>query len=75
MRIHISASKTIVQTPGHHAQQSANLQHNIRAMQEALDAANERIRQYEIGTAKLNAQLTDSNKENRLLKKEEIRTT
>ncbi|KAH7410848.1 hypothetical protein BKA64DRAFT_703963 [Cadophora sp. MPI-SDFR-AT-0126] len=44
--------------------------HNLRAVQEALDAANEKIRKYEASTQKLNAALTDSNKENRTLKKE-----
>lgn len=44
--------------------------YNLRAVQEALDAAHENIRQLEAGAAKLNALLSDSNKENRLLKKE-----
>ncbi|CAL3962599.1 hypothetical protein PZA11_000286 [Diplocarpon coronariae] len=44
--------------------------HNLRAVQEALDAANDKIRQLEAGAARLNALLADSNKENRLLKKE-----
>ncbi|KAH7346419.1 hypothetical protein BKA65DRAFT_477624 [Rhexocercosporidium sp. MPI-PUGE-AT-0058] len=43
---------------------------NLRAVQEALDAANERIRYYEASTAQLNAALSESNKENRLLKRE-----
>lgn len=42
----------------------------LGAVQEALDAANERIRQLEAANAKLNTQLFDSNKENRLLKRE-----
>lgn len=42
----------------------------LGAVQEALDAANEKIRQLEAATAKLNASLSESNKENRLLKRE-----
>ncbi|KAK0119988.1 hypothetical protein ONS95_011409 [Cadophora gregata] len=44
--------------------------HSLRAVQEALDAANDRIKRYEASTQKLDAALTESNKENRLLKKE-----
>jgi len=44
--------------------------HNPRAVQEALDAANERIRKLEISHQKLDDALTDSNKENRTLKRE-----
>jgi hypothetical protein len=42
------------------------------AVREALDAANERIRQLEAANSKLNAQLTESNKENRTLKRERV---
>ncbi|KAL5318774.1 hypothetical protein ACEPPN_013840 [Leptodophora sp. 'Broadleaf-Isolate-01'] len=52
------------------SQQIETQRHNLRAVQEALDTANERIRQYEARTAELNAALSDSNKENRLLKRE-----
>ncbi|PVH87609.1 hypothetical protein DL98DRAFT_251633 [Cadophora sp. DSE1049] len=44
--------------------------HNLHAVQEALDTANEKIRQYEARTQKLNAALAESNKENRTLKRE-----
>ncbi|EKD16729.1 uncharacterized protein L3040_001468 [Drepanopeziza brunnea f. sp. 'multigermtubi'] len=44
--------------------------HSLRAVQEALDAANDRIGQLEASTAKLNVLLSDSNRENRLLKRE-----
>lgn len=57
------------ESPFNH-QQIETQRHNLRAVQEALDAANEKIRQLEASTAKLNALLSDSNKENRLLKKE-----
>jgi hypothetical protein len=43
---------------------------NLSAVQEALDAANERIKKLEATTEKLNGLLADSNKENRSLKKE-----
>jgi hypothetical protein len=42
----------------------------LGAVQEALDAANEKIRQLEAANAKLNTALAESNKENRLLKRE-----
>lgn len=42
------------------------------AVNEALNAANERIKQLEAANAKLNAQLSDSHKENRSLKREKI---
>jgi hypothetical protein len=42
----------------------------LGAVQEALDAANEKIRQLEAANAKLNTALFESNKENRLLKRE-----
>jgi hypothetical protein len=41
-----------------------------RTVQEALDAANEKIRQLEAANIVLSAQLDDSNKENRALKKQ-----
>jgi hypothetical protein len=40
------------------------------AVREALEAANERIKKLEEANAKLNSQLTDSNKENRSMKRE-----
>jgi hypothetical protein len=43
-----------------------------RAVHEALDAAYEKIRQLEAANIQLNDQLTDSNKENRALKRERI---
>jgi hypothetical protein len=46
--------------------------HSLTALQEALDAANETIRQLQRDNAKLNASLAESNKENRALKKEKI---
>ena len=46
--------------------------HNLTALQEALDAANEKIRQLQGENAKLNSSLSESNKENRSLKKERI---
>ncbi|KAG4433740.1 hypothetical protein IFR05_010766 [Cadophora sp. M221] len=52
------------------SQQIETQRHNLRAVQEALDTANERIQQYEASMAKLNAALSESNKENRLLKRE-----
>lgn len=42
----------------------------LSAVQEALDSANERIKQLEAAYAKLNKEFMESNKENRLLKKE-----
>lgn len=42
------------------------------AVKEALDAAYEKIRQLEAANAQLNAQLSDSNKENRALKRERM---
>jgi hypothetical protein len=42
----------------------------LGAVQEALDAANEKIRQLEAANAKLNSALKESNQENRLLKRE-----
>ncbi|KAE9380294.1 hypothetical protein N431DRAFT_459242 [Stipitochalara longipes BDJ] len=42
----------------------------LGAVQEALDAANEKIRQLEAANAKLNTALKESNQENRLLKRE-----
>jgi hypothetical protein len=46
--------------------------HSLTALQEALDAANERIRQLQSDNSKLNASLAESNKENRSLKKDRI---
>ena len=43
---------------------------NLSAVQEALDAANERIRKLEAANENLNGLLAESNKENRSLKKE-----
>ena len=43
---------------------------NLSAVQEALDAANERIRKLEASTERLSGLLAESNKENRSLKKE-----
>ena len=43
--------------------------HSLTALQEALDAANEKIRQLHSYNAELNASLTESNRENRSLKK------
>jgi hypothetical protein len=51
-------------------QQVEDQRHILGAVQEALDAANEKIRQLEAANAKLNSALTESNKENRLLKRE-----
>jgi hypothetical protein len=51
-------------------EQVRNQRQILGAVQEALDAANEKIRQLEAATAKLNTSLTESNKENRLLKRE-----
>jgi septal ring factor EnvC (AmiA/AmiB activator) len=42
----------------------------LGAVQEVLDAANEKIRQLEAANAKLNTALKESNQENRLLKRE-----
>jgi hypothetical protein len=42
----------------------------LSAVQEALDSANERIKELEATNAKLNKKFMESNKENRLLKKE-----
>ncbi|KAK2627892.1 hypothetical protein QTJ16_002538 [Diplocarpon rosae] len=53
-----------------HYRQIETQRHNLRAVHEALDAANDKIKQLEAGAVKLNALLSDSNKENRLLKKE-----
>ncbi|KAL2069866.1 hypothetical protein VTL71DRAFT_14545 [Oculimacula yallundae] len=44
--------------------------HNLRAVQEALDAANDQIRQVEAEKASLSSMLAESNRENRMLKKE-----
>jgi chromosome segregation ATPase len=44
--------------------------HILSAVQEALDAANERIRHLEAANSSLNAELSDSNKENRIIKRE-----
>jgi hypothetical protein len=51
-------------------QQVEDQRHILGAVREALDAANEKIRQLEAANAKLNSALTESNKENRLLKRE-----
>ncbi|PBP25665.1 hypothetical protein BUE80_DR003325 [Diplocarpon rosae] len=53
-----------------HDRQTETQRHNLRAVHEALDAANDKIRQLEAGAVKLNALLSESNKENRLLKRE-----
>ncbi|PVH83589.1 hypothetical protein DL98DRAFT_585478 [Cadophora sp. DSE1049] len=45
---------------------------NLRAVQEALDAAYDRINDLEANNASMNESLTDSNRENRALKKEKI---
>ncbi|CZS96310.1 hypothetical protein WAI453_009872 [Rhynchosporium graminicola] len=52
------------------ASEIAAQRHNLRAVQEALDSAHERIRECEVEKANLSAMLSESNKENRLLKKE-----
>lgn len=44
--------------------------HNIDALQEALDAAYDTIKQLELANQKLNESLSESNKENRQLKRE-----
>lgn len=49
-----------------------NQRNRLGAVQEALDAARERIQLLEAANANLNAQLTESNKENRALKRERI---
>ncbi|KAG0651230.1 hypothetical protein D0Z07_1884 [Hyphodiscus hymeniophilus] len=46
--------------------------HSLTALQEALDAAYEKIRQLQSDNAKMNTSLAESNKENRALKKERI---
>lgn len=46
--------------------------HSLTALQEALDAANDKIRQLQGENSKLNTSLSESNKENRFLKKERI---
>src|SRR5271170_6384087 len=51
-------------------QQIEEQRHILSAVQEALDAANERIKHLECINAELNVVLTKSNKENRLLKRE-----
>jgi hypothetical protein len=51
-------------------QQIEDQRHILSAVQEALDAANERIKSLEAQSAQLNALLAESNKENRLLKRE-----
>ena len=45
---------------------------SLTALQEALDAANDKIRHLQSDNAKLNVSLAESNKENRALKKERI---
>lgn len=45
---------------------------NLRAVQEALDAAYDLIKDLEANNASMNESLTDSNRENRALKKEKI---
>jgi hypothetical protein len=51
-------------------QQIENQRHSLGAVQEALDAAYEKIRQLEESNARLNESLSESNKENRQLKRE-----
>jgi hypothetical protein len=51
-------------------QQVNDQRQSLGALQEALDAANEKIRQLEATNAKFNTALAESNKENRLLKRE-----
>jgi hypothetical protein len=46
--------------------------YSLTALQEAIDAANERVRQLQSENARLNASLAERNKENRCLKKERI---
>jgi hypothetical protein len=50
--------------------QIENQRYNLSAVQEALDAAYEKIRQLEQSTARLDDALADSNKKNRQLKRE-----
>lgn len=59
-------------TPNEHfnSAQIESQRHVLSAVQEALDSANDRIRQLEAAYAKLNKDFMESNKENRLLKKE-----
>ena len=45
---------------------------SVTALQEALDAANDKIRQLQGDNAKLNSSLAESNKENRALRKERL---
>ncbi|RDL40977.1 uncharacterized protein BP5553_00956 [Venustampulla echinocandica] len=52
------------------SQEIQNQRHNPTALNEALDAANERIRELEEKNAQWNSLLSESNKENRLLKRE-----
>lgn len=51
-------------------QQIEDQRHILSVVQEALDAANEKIKALEAHTAQLNTLLAESNKENRLLKRE-----
>jgi hypothetical protein len=51
-------------------EQVEDQRHILGAVQEALEAANEKIKQLEAEKVKLNIQLAESNKENRLLKRE-----
>jgi len=51
------------------SQQRDDQRQILGAVQEALDAANEKIRQLEAANAKLNTALKESNQENRLLKR------
>lgn len=58
--------------PPYSRQQLEDQRHDLRAVQEALSAANKTIRQLEASKVKLDALLTESNKENRLLKREKV---
>lgn len=51
-------------------QQTEDQRHILSVVQEALDAANEKIKALEAHTAQLNTLLAESNKENRLLRRE-----
>jgi hypothetical protein len=51
-------------------EQVEDQRHILGAVQEALDAANEKIKQLEAANARLSIALSESNKENRLLKRE-----
>lgn len=59
------------ESPFNH-RQIQDQRNSVAALQEALDAANEKVRQLEAANARLNSSLAESNREVRLLKKERL---